>query len=121
MEPTKTFRLNYDNNHVQGMVNGLEAVKQAVFLMLSVPRFDHLIFSAEYGHELESLVGKEMDYVLGDIKRIVQEALMIDDRIIAVENLTLVQEEESARVSFQVVTIYGEFEHEMEVQAIGIS
>ena len=35
IQPTRTYRLNFDGRPSNGMIDGLEAMKQAVYLILS--------------------------------------------------------------------------------------
>ena len=44
-QPSLTYALDAENGRIRGKVDGLEAVKQAVYLALSTERFAHLIYS----------------------------------------------------------------------------
>lgn len=120
MNPSLTFKLHHDTKHIRGMIDRLEAVKQAVFLMLSVPRLEHLIYSQYYGHEINELAGKDDEYVYGDIERVIREALMIDDRISNIENFEFRKYGENFIVTFRIITIFGSFDSKKEVNINGI-
>ena len=41
IQPTRTYRLNLDGRPSNGMIDGLEAMKQAIYLILSCERFSY--------------------------------------------------------------------------------
>ena len=84
--PSRTFRMNHDNLTIIGTIDEIQAVEQAVFLILNVERYEWLIYSWNYGFEKKSLIGKPVDFCIPEIERRVKEALLQDDRITAVEN-----------------------------------
>lgn len=58
MEPSsKTYKMNEDNS-VQGYTDKLNAVKQAVFKILNTERYKYIMYSWNYGVELEDLFGE---------------------------------------------------------------
>lgn len=67
-------------------IDGLEALKQTVETILSVERYKFPIYSWNYGIELDSLIGKSYNYVITEIRRRIEEALEMDDRIETVDN-----------------------------------
>lgn len=107
-QPTRTYALDFAGGRSVGMTDGLEAMKQAIFLILNTERFRHLIFSWSYGHELKSAYGKETDVAKSEVKRLITEALLQDERITAVDDFRF---ENTARselaVSFTVTTVFG--------------
>ena len=50
--PSKTFRLNHNSLTITGTIDQIQAVEQAVFLILNVERYQWLIYSWNYGVEL---------------------------------------------------------------------
>ena len=75
-QPSLTFGIDFDRGRVVGMVDGLESVKQAVFLILQTERYRHLIYTPDYGAELEGLIGRDPLFVQSELKRRIREALM---------------------------------------------
>lgn len=112
---SKTFRLNEKNKKIEGIIDGLDAVRQAVYFILSTPRYTLEILSWDYGVELEDLYGKERGYIEGDLERRVTEALMEDDRIKGLEDFKIKFEKEIAEISFTVMTDFGKFAVERSV------
>lgn len=112
--PSKTWKLS--GNHLQGMIDGREAVAQAVDLMLSTERFYYDIFSYDYGVELADLIGKDRAFVKADIQRRIEEALSEDDRITGISDFEISFDREAAIVSFTANTIFGDIFEERSVE-----
>lgn len=117
-QPSLTFGIDFDRGRVVGMIDGLEAVKQAVFLILQTERYRYLIYTPDYGSELEGLIGRDPLFVQSELKRRIREALMQDDRIEDVTNFSIQFDGDSALVRFTVVSIFGNFEAEQEVTGV---
>lgn len=112
--PSKTWKLS--GNHIQGMIDGAEAVAQSVDVMLSTERFYYEIYSYDYGAEFADLIGKDRAFVRADVQRRIEEALAEDDRIVGVSDFSIDFDRETANVSFTVNTIFGDFETERSVE-----
>ena len=109
IQPTRTYRLNFDGRPSNGMIDGLEAMKQAIYLILSCGRFRDEIFSWNYGVELDPCVGQQNDEILHlQIRDAITEALIQDDRILRVGDFSVSKEKEKLRFSFVVTTTQGE-------------
>ena len=63
------------------VVKGEEALCQAIRMMLEVPRYRYLIYSWQYGSELEELIGGSLETVQQKAPGMIRDALMADDRI----------------------------------------
>jgi len=114
--PSKTFRLNHNNLTVTGTIDQIQAVEQAVFLILNVERYQWLIYSWNYGVELHGLIGKDPEYCLPEIERRVREALLQDDRITAVQDFQFEINKKQVLTAFTVVSIFGEINVEKVVE-----
>lgn len=114
-QPSKTFKLNIVKNRIVGFIDEIEALKQAIFLILNIERYDHIIYSWNYGVELKDLFGMPIPFVLPEIKRRVTEALVQDDRIDSVDTFKFVVNKGKVLATFTVHSIYGEIEAEKEV------
>ncbi len=55
-QPSKTYRLDIDNGHISGTVDGIEAVEQAIRKAIITQRFCNLIYDSDYGCEAQSAV-----------------------------------------------------------------
>ena len=114
--PSKTFRLNHNNLTVTGTIDQIQAVEQAVFLILNVERYQWLIFSWNYGVELHDLIGKHPEYCIPEIERRITEALLQDDRITAVENFQFEVNKKNVLTTFTVISIFGNVDVKKEVE-----
>ena len=97
------------------MVDELESLRQAIYLILSTERYAHLIYSWNYGVELVELIGQPKEYALPEIKRCITEALLQDDRITAVDGFEFETGKKTVHVIFTVHSIFGDLEVETDV------
>lgn len=110
--PSKTWKLDFDRNKITNQIDKIEAVKQAVFLILSTERGCTKIYE-NYGVKFSDLIGQDFYLVVSELKRRVREALLEDDRITDVINFTFEEGElDSMTIKFEVVSIYGNFNAE---------
>ena len=116
-QPSTTFYLDIKNKRINGSVDGSDAVKQAVYCILNTERFEWLIYSWNYGAELNHLFGKPSGLVKTKIKKRIREALLQDDRIQNVDHFEFERKEKSLLVTFTVNSIYGDFRIEKEVNS----
>lgn len=114
--PSRTFRVDMERKRIDGVVDGLEAVEQAVFCILSTERFEWLIYSWNYGAELNALFGTSMGLVKSRIKKRIKEALMQDDRIRGVDAFLFTRQGRKLHVRFTVHTSFGDFNSDKEVE-----
>lgn len=111
--PTNTFLV--DDEQVAGMDDGIEAMRQAVEIMLTTTRYDYQIYTANFGVELDDLIGQEPQYIESTLPDRIREALSIDDRILREENYTFEVNGDSMLVTFDVITVYGAFNTGVEI------
>lgn len=114
--PTKTYRILH--GRILGFVDGQDAMQQAIEKILSTPRFQYEIYTESYGHDLEDLVGEEMALAEMEVERLISEALLVDDRILSIENFNITPgvDRSSLQVSFTVSTLFGDIAEGMEVE-----
>lgn len=113
--PSSTFKILTDKKRILGKCDNLEAIKQAVYLMLNIERYKYVIYSANYGVELLDLIGQAIPYVLPELKRRITECLTQDDRITAVENFEFEVNKKTVHCTFTVHSNVGSFESESVV------
>lgn len=114
-QPSLTYGLDIEKGRIFGKVDGIEAVKQAIYKILSTERYWHLIYSWNYGAELTSLIGQPASYAVSELKRRVTEALLQDDRVTGIDAFSFTTEKGKAQASFTVGTIFGDVAIEKEV------
>lgn len=114
--PSKQHKMILDSNRIIATCDNLEAIKQTVFKILNTQRYAYIIYSWNYGIELDDLFGQPVRYVCPEIERRVQEALLQDDRITAVDNFVFTFPKRGVvAVTFTVHTILGDLNEEMVV------
>jgi hypothetical protein len=116
--PTRTYRLDLDRGIISGMTHGLEAIKQAIYLILSTERFIYPIYSWNYGVEIWGLMGRNRFYVEAELERRITDALMQDDRILSVGGFTFAQKKHTMQVKFSVETTAGTAEITQEMRYV---
>lgn len=110
---SKTYLVLF--GRIVSMIDGLEAMRQMIDKVLNTPRFSTPYYTAQYGNDLDMLIGKSMDYVKDDLERVIKEALA-DDRILSVEVGTPEQiDRQSLKVDVIVSTIFGKVATATEV------
>ena len=95
-QPSRTYAVNWQTGRVSGTVDGMDALKQAIYKVLQTERFAHLIYSWNYGFEANRLIGQGAAFLRSEIQR-------------------LVTGRRQAAVEFTVVSVFGETEIETEV------
>ncbi|MBQ7850420.1 MAG: DUF2634 domain-containing protein [Clostridia bacterium] len=115
-QPSKTWIIDRNTMQAACMDDGLEAVRQAVEIALDVERFRWTIYSANFGSELDELIGQDEALITAEIPRLVEGALSQDDRVIQVEDYVFTRTgPDSMHVSFTVRTVYGDLIEEMQI------
>lgn len=102
-------------DRISGFTDDLDAVAQAIYLILSTERYKFNIYSWDYGVELVDLFGKPMPYVMSELPRRVKEALTQDNRIEDVVDFTFEQKGKQLHTTFTVVTNVGNVSTALEV------
>lgn len=134
--PSRTYKLNTENllsrysiqgnyltveaevytDRIAGFVDDIEAIKQAVYHILSIERYAYAIYDDNYGVELEQYIGQDFEYLSATIQETLNEALTQDDRIFGVEVTNVEKtDDNSALVEFNVLTRNDEIEMEVIV------
>ncbi len=115
-EPGKTYCMDDGAKRIRGFIDGLEAVKQAAFMILNTERYQHIIYSWDYGVETMDLYGEPISYVCPELERRITEALMQDSRITEVADFEFeAAKKHTLHAAFTIYTIYGAVQMEKEV------
>lgn len=110
---SRAWQIDFEKNKLGGMVEGLEAVLQAAYTTLKIPKYRHIIYPWSFGSELHTLIGKDKDYAFSEAKRMICEALASDVRIIAVKNFAI----KDNVLFFTIETVYGNSTMNTEVSS----
>ena len=106
---SKTYYIDFKKDVMRGTTDGIQALKQAIFLILSIERYDYVIYSWNYGIELKDLFGKPTTYACAVLPSRIKQALMQDDRIQDVSDFVTKAEGNTVQAEFKVKSIFGTF------------
>ena len=116
-ETSRNYRMNVDTNSINSFCDELEAMKQVIYKILNTERYEYVIYSWDYGIELQDLYDEPVTYVCPELQRRIEEALTQDDRIDSVDSFEFdISEKGIVKTTFTVHTIYGELESEKVVE-----
>lgn len=108
IQPSLTWFVNRETKSLGGEIDGIDAVRQAVNLQLDTMRFGYEIMDADYGSELNTLIGKTYNYIVAELPRIVTDCLLRDDRVLAVSVTNIEKVSfDSLRFDVIVTSIFG--------------
>jgi hypothetical protein len=116
-EPSRTYALNPETGRITGLADGLDAVRQAAMKILGTERFEHLIYSGNYGVELQKM-NRDRRFLSSELKRRIQEALLQDDRIRSVGEIRITYADDSATVDFSIQSVYGDVQLRKELKGL---
>ena len=113
--PSHTWYIDKKTGRIRGTADGLQAVRQAVEIILNVERFRWQIYRPYSGMQWEGLIGQDPGYVASELRRRVTEALGMDDRVRGGSGFTYSAEGEALSASLTVNTVYGDMQTTLEV------
>lgn len=113
--PSYTYNINRNTNRISGYIDNKDAIVQSIYLILQTERYESVIYNWYYGAELDDLIGKNRNYVTSELRRMIREALLEDDRISEVTSFSFNFKDDSVLVQFLVQTIIGDIQMEWEV------
>ena len=115
-QPTWTYHWDIVADRIRGYTDSQIAMKQANYKILMTERYKYIIYGPNYGIELGDLFGQPIPYCVPEIKRRVTEALLYDDRNLAIDNFEFdLSIKETVKVKFWAHTIFGDIEMNLEV------
>lgn len=115
-QTTRTYKMDLEAGRVVGFADGVEAMRQAILKILLTERFAYLIYSWDYGIELNGAYGRSAQTMASEARRIVQEALLADSRITGISDFSVSQlDKRTISIRFTAETIFGEIPVERTV------
>lgn len=114
-QPSKTWYINKETNRIQGDVDNLDAVRQAVEIILNVERFRWQIYSPNSGMQWDGLLGQNPGYVASEVQRRIKDALSVDERVMGISNFEYTMNGDAMTCSLTVNTVYGQTQTTVEV------
>ncbi len=96
------------------IIEGKEAVKIWIWKIFQTPRYRYLIYSWDYGHELELLTGRSYSKAIlrAEAERLVTEAIWptLNGYVTGIRNLVVSTDRDILEIKFLADTPYGEVE-----------
>lgn len=116
VEPSTTYRIDFESGRLTNeKISGLDAIRQFVYMALRTERYSHAVYSHDVGCEVQEAVSDEEstdEYKEMEIPRLIEEALLVDERIESVQDFEITKEGATFKVVFNVVTDEGTLEIE---------
>lgn len=111
-QTSNTYKLNIKKNNISGFIDEINAVKQAVYLILNIERYRYLIYDWDYGFEISDLIGQDINIIQIEIQKRISDALKQDERITDVYDFIFKKTNKILHVFFSINTIFGEYTEE---------
>lgn len=120
-QPSKTYHLDLQRGRIVGFVDGYEAIKQAIIKIMLTEKYAYVIYDHYYGVGLEQYIGKDISFVVADLGSTIENALLYDDRILAVNDIEITRGSniDGLLVKYSAETVDGVLNGEQEVKMIG--
>ncbi|KIL24806.1 DUF2634 domain-containing protein [Bacillus safensis] len=116
VETSTTYRIDFETGRLTGeTISGIEAIRQFVYMTLRTERYAHPIYSHDIGTEIQELLTDTEatdEYKEMEIPRLLEEALLVDERIDHIEELEVTKQNDSFHVKLAIVTDEGTLEIE---------
>lgn len=110
-----TYGIDFVNKVVKSNIDNIEALKQSIYIMLNVERYDFLIYNHNYGIELKNLFGKDMQLVCSVLERRIRDCLSVDNRISDLSDFEFTIYRNTLKVTFTVSGVFGKHEQEVKI------
>lgn len=107
IQPSLTFKIDFDKGIFSGLTDGVDALKQSIVCRLMTERGNYPILSETYGLPMNELLGQSAPLVYVSVANAITETLLEDDRIISVSGFIFDADSKSICVSFNVESIFG--------------
>ena len=114
-QPGLTWKIDQNNRRISGTTDDLEAVRQAVEVILHIERFRWQIYSPYTGVQFDGLIGEDPGYVAAELKRRITEALRMDDRVRSISDFAYTVSGDILTAEMAVNTVYGSLRADTEV------
>lgn len=113
IKPPKEYGIDFKTGQLTGaIVEGKEAVKVWIWLVLQTPRYRYYIYTWDYGNEFEDLMGQAYtrEYIETEAQRMTEECLLVNENIEGITEFSVSMADNIVTISFTANTIYGDIE-----------
>ncbi|UEL47360.1 DUF2634 domain-containing protein [Terrisporobacter hibernicus] len=100
-----------NSNGTVEFVEGIEALKIWIYKAIKINRYEHEIYSWDYGCEINELIGESIysrDHIELESQRYIEECLLINPYINSISFDEIRYENGIVKATFQVDSYYGE-------------
>lgn len=107
----REYDVDFATGQLTGKVlEGKEALKVWIYKILLTKRYKHIIYSWDYGQDLEEIIGRgyEKGLIKSEVERRIKDCLLIHPHIKECNNFNIRLQQDQLQVDFIVNTIYGE-------------
>ena len=114
----REYEIDFKTHQLTGrVVEGVDAIGVWANLAVRAERYKWVIYSWFHGEEFTSLLGKSYseEYLQSEIQRYLEECLLENEHIKAVENLEVSQIKDKLYIKFKIITDVGSKEVEVDV------
>ncbi len=113
----KEYEIDFKTGQLTGrIVEGVEAIKVWIWLVLQTPRYRYYIYSWDYGNEFEELIGRgySEEYINAEAQRMTEDCLLVNEHIESITDFSVGMENDQLTISFTANTIYGTIQFDNE-------
>ena len=108
--PSYTYKMILDGDRLRGYIDGIAAMRQAVYKRLLTQKGAYPIYSPDYGLDLKDLYGMPVDWVQAVLPDRIRDSLSFDDRITGMDDFEFsIADRHKLLCTFNVSTVYGDF------------
>lgn len=113
LKPPKEYGIDFETGQLTGeVVEGKEAIRVWIWLVLQTPRYRYYIYTWDYGNEFEDLIGQAYteEYIEAEAQRMTEDCLLVNENIQSITEFSASMESDTLTISFTANTIYGDIE-----------
>lgn len=107
------YEIDFKTGQLTGkIVSGAEAIRVWIWLALNTIRYRYVIFSWDYGSEIENLIGRSYseEYLNSEIPELIRDCLLVNKDITDIKDVNITMQADKISGSFIAITNYGEVE-----------
>lgn len=114
-QPSLTWIADPVTHRLRGRGDNLEAVRQAVEIIVNVERFKWQIYSPNFGVDLDNLLARDAGYVASELQRRLADAILPDNRLLGISGFSYAVDGPVMTAAVTVSTVFGDINTTLEV------
>lgn len=110
IEPSRTWLIDYKRGRIGDFIDDERAIRQFIAKAISTARDHYIIYNEDYGCDIFDLFGQSLttDLIEAEIPRYLRDALVYDDRIEDVSDISIDLSGDILHVEITVELVEGE-------------